>query len=50
MLTWILQIIDPTAGLGLTFGTQVFMPGDRIVAKNISMIERAVYKMAGVKF
>lgn len=44
------QILDPAADLALTFGTQVFMPGDRIVAKNITAIEKAVYKMAGVKF
>ncbi|QIW94736.1 hypothetical protein AMS68_000254 [Peltaster fructicola] len=41
-------IIDPTAELALVFGTQVLMPGDRTVAKNITAVEKGVYKIAGV--
>ncbi|KAK1815520.1 hypothetical protein LTR12_010071 [Friedmanniomyces endolithicus] len=43
-------LIDREAGLALTFGTQVFPPGDKGVEGMISAAEYGVYEMAGVKF
>ncbi|KAK3634606.1 hypothetical protein LTR56_015186 [Elasticomyces elasticus] len=43
-------LIDPAADLALTFGTQVFPPGDPGTKEMISAAEYAVYEMAGVKF
>ncbi|KAK0319753.1 hypothetical protein LTR82_009088 [Friedmanniomyces endolithicus] len=43
-------LIDREAGLALTFGTQVFPPGDKRVEGMISAAEYGVYEMAGVNF
>lgn len=41
-------MMDREAGLTLTFGTQVLPPGDVKVKEVISVVEKEVYKMAGV--
>jgi CubicO group peptidase (beta-lactamase class C family) len=40
--------IDRSAGLALTFGTQLIPPGDVQVKEVISVVEKEVYRMAGV--
>ena len=41
-------LIDREAGIALTFGTQVILPGDKRVKEVISVVEKEVYAMAGV--
>lgn len=41
-------VIDPAAGLALTFGTQVLPPGDKPTEAMISAAELAVYEKAGI--
>jgi CubicO group peptidase (beta-lactamase class C family) len=41
-------MIDREAGVAVTFGTQLLPPGDVEVRKVISVVEKEVYKMAGV--
>lgn len=40
-------LLDREAGLAITFGTQVIPPGDEGVKGAISLVEKAVYAMAG---
>lgn len=40
--------LDREAGLALTFGTQVIPPGDLPTKAVVSIVEKAVYEMAGV--
>jgi CubicO group peptidase (beta-lactamase class C family) len=41
-------MMDREAGLALTFGTQLIPPGDGKVKEVISVVEKEVYRMAGV--
>jgi CubicO group peptidase (beta-lactamase class C family) len=41
-------MIDREAGLALTFGTQLIPPGDVKVEEVITVVEKEIYKMAGV--
>jgi CubicO group peptidase (beta-lactamase class C family) len=41
-------MIDRNAGLALTFGTQLIPPGDVKVKEVISVVEKEIYKMAGI--
>lgn len=41
-------LLDRGAGVALSFGTQVIPPGDLQVSEVIGVVEREVYKMAGV--
>lgn len=41
-------LIDREAGVALTFGTQVMPPGDPYCKEVTGIVERAVYRMAGV--
>jgi CubicO group peptidase (beta-lactamase class C family) len=41
-------LMDREAGLALTFGTQLIPPGDGKVKEVISVVEKEIYKMAGV--
>jgi len=43
-------LVDREAGLALTFGTQVLPPGDGPTSETITVVEKGVYELAGVKF
>lgn len=41
-------LIDREAGLAITFGTQLLMPGDKQCEEVITAVEKEIYRMAGV--